>query len=146
MCKNQWQKVCVVKSSKERKTKITGVPYLEALRTSVVFTSKHESKILCHIDCDQVWAKGRESLICVFFERNPVFMGSSGRYSVAVSKDQTIKGNFFACVKISLCKLAHYILGQARLVKKDSCCPMHIYWQSWCQVTGAILRNLLNKL
>lgn len=47
--------------------------------------------------------------------------------TLAVSKDQTIKGNFFACVKISLCKLAHYILGQERMVKKDSCCQMHIY-------------------
>lgn len=41
-----------------------------------------------------------------------MFMGSRKRYSVAISKDQTINGNSPACVKIRLCKLAHYILGE----------------------------------
>lgn len=40
--KNQWQKVCAVKLSKKRNNRITGVPYLGALRTTMVFTCKHE--------------------------------------------------------------------------------------------------------
>lgn len=49
MYKNKWQKACAVKLSKKRKNRMTGVSYLEDLRTSVVFTYKHELKMLCYI-------------------------------------------------------------------------------------------------